>query len=380
MKIAYICNEYPPNPHGGIGTFIHTIANGLADRGHFVTVVGFGEDYRESEENGVRIVELPRSHIPKFAWLVDRIRLYYWLRSKANAGEIEIIETPDYQGWMPFRFSYCPVVARLQSSETVIALHTARNVSGVIRWCEARTLKVNKFWVGVSNYVYTETKKVFGVKPDEHKIIYYPVCPGDSSVQLAYDLPQKYILYAGTVAKSKGAYVLAKAARNILKDFTDIHLVYLGRTEAISTESEIREVIGTPENNRVHFPGQVSREAVPGVMKKASVFALPSYFESFGLVVAEAMLQGCPTICSDIGSSREFVKNNTTGILVPPDDHKCLAIAIKKILSDHDFAATLARNGKREISKRFSLERIIDQNIELYGSLIERFDVSKKTN
>ena len=40
MKIVFVCNEYPPRPHGGIGTFVHTIARALLQKGHQVTVVG----------------------------------------------------------------------------------------------------------------------------------------------------------------------------------------------------------------------------------------------------------------------------------------------------------------------------------------------------
>jgi glycogen synthase len=39
MKIGFFCNEYPPRPHGGIGTFVHTLAPALAQAGHAVTVV-----------------------------------------------------------------------------------------------------------------------------------------------------------------------------------------------------------------------------------------------------------------------------------------------------------------------------------------------------
>ena len=40
MRVAYVCNEYPPRPHGGIGSFVQTLARAVAERGLEVTVVG----------------------------------------------------------------------------------------------------------------------------------------------------------------------------------------------------------------------------------------------------------------------------------------------------------------------------------------------------
>lgn len=43
MHICYLCSEYPPAPHGGIGTFVQTTARALVGRGHHVTVIGFND-------------------------------------------------------------------------------------------------------------------------------------------------------------------------------------------------------------------------------------------------------------------------------------------------------------------------------------------------
>jgi len=184
-------------------------------------------------------------------------------------------------------------------------------------------------------------------------------------------LPERYILYAGTISQRKGAYTLAKAAGEIFDEFSDVNLVYAGKTADENTEAQLRTLIGHQHDKRVHFVGLVSRDTVLAMMSKAEVFAFPSTLETFGLVIAEAMLQGAPTICCDVGPCPEFVENNISGILVPPDDPKEVARAVRKVLSDREFADRLAANGKSEIIKRFSLGKACEENIRLYDIILK---------
>jgi hypothetical protein len=63
MKIALICDRYPPRPHTGIGAFVQMLACGLHQRGHGVLVAEIGELYGETSDNGVPIFTLPRSGV-----------------------------------------------------------------------------------------------------------------------------------------------------------------------------------------------------------------------------------------------------------------------------------------------------------------------------
>jgi len=75
MKIGFFCNECPPRPHGGIGTFVHALGPALAQAGHAVTVVEWGERAGERQCAGVRVVTLAQSTTRHIAWLINRLRL-----------------------------------------------------------------------------------------------------------------------------------------------------------------------------------------------------------------------------------------------------------------------------------------------------------------
>src|SRR4051812_25507805 len=100
MKIGYICNEYPPASHGGIGTAVRELARGLTARGHTVTVVGIASPAMAgaSRDGDVQVFRLPSCSVPKVGWFVDRLRLRRYLRSLAAAGKVEIVEAADWQG------------------------------------------------------------------------------------------------------------------------------------------------------------------------------------------------------------------------------------------------------------------------------------------
>jgi hypothetical protein len=61
MKIALLCDRYPPRPHTGIGAFVQMLARGLYQRGHGIVVVEIGDCYAETFDQGVPVFTLPRT-------------------------------------------------------------------------------------------------------------------------------------------------------------------------------------------------------------------------------------------------------------------------------------------------------------------------------
>ncbi len=371
MKITYICNEYPPTPHGGIGTFVQTIARGMVKKGNAVTVVGWNRVAQERVDQGVRVVTLPASGNRGIGWLLNRRRLQRWLKQEVRAGRTEIIETPEYDGPMPFTFDACPVVVRLHLAATTICRQTGRRLSLPQWWSERRTLGRHSNWVAVSKHALRLTQETFRAIPKKQAVIYYPVSAGNADDSSRVALPEKFILYAGTVSRRKGAFVLAEAAKKILPTHPGLQIIYAGAIESergVAADAHIRFLLGDDLSTRVRFLGRVERSQVLACMRRARMFAFPSSLETFGLVIAEAMLEGCPVVVCDAGPIPEFVEHNRTGLLVPPNNAPALAAAISKLLLEPRFADTIACAGRKSIAERFSVEAAVCQNMEFYQS------------
>lgn len=366
MKIVFICNEYPlHSSSGGIGVFTRTIAHGLIGSGHDVTVLGYGKKAGHWDDGGVKVVLLQESTVRGVAWLVNRWRLYNWLKRHSRSRAIDIIEVPEYQGMLPFKFPWCPVVVRL---------HTPFAAKQRIQFfLEKRTLRLHPNWIAVSEWIGRETQKRYHLKPLHMPVVYNPVKISLQTLQVPFALPTPFVLYAGTVSERKGAFVLAEAAHTFLSSFQDLHLLYVGGLtieNGCRADETIRQILGDRLVERVHFTGPVPHDVVLACMRKARVFAFPSKLEAFGLVPAEAMACGVPVVYSTLHAGPEVIVDGVTGLLADPNSPTDVAEKVMRFLNDQPFSERLGKNAKKAVEERFSLKQCVDQTVVFYADCL----------
>jgi glycosyltransferase involved in cell wall biosynthesis len=370
MKLVFVCNEYPPRPHGGIGTFVQTAARALHARGHRVTIVGIGENDEEHSDDGIQIVTLRRNNLPLIGNLISRLHLRSWLSSRVEAGDVDVIEVPDYQGLLPFGINGCVVVIRLHLTVSVIFQHAGWKVSKGISFYERRTLGTNTNWIAVSDCVLDLTRTTFGISPKKAATIYNPAPLAPSQTVQINNLPANYVLYAGQLSRRKGALALAEAARLFMNSHPDVHLVYVGGSLAAEgppgIEEQICATVGIELAERVHFLGHRNREEVFTCMKGARVFAFPSRLEALPLVPLEAMICGLPVVCSNCPPGPEIVEDGVTGLLVDPTSATDISEKISRLLDDPLLAIRLADNARKGIAERFSVQQCVDATEQFY--------------
>jgi phosphatidylinositol alpha-1,6-mannosyltransferase len=107
----------------------------------------------------------------------------------------------------------------------------------------------------------------------------------------------------------------------------------------------------------VRFLGHVSDAELGDVFRRASLFAMPSRQEGFGLVYAEAMWHGLPCIVSSADAGAEVVRAGQTGLVVPYGDAQALRAAVVELLSDPERCRRLGEAGRREARERFGFPR-----------------------
>lgn len=374
MKIAFLCNEYPPRPHGGIGTFVHAVTHGLAKKGHLVTVVALGKKDNEEIADSIRMVTVRSSQLPFIGNLISRIRLHRWLSNQAKAQQIDIIEAPDYMGLLPLGVSGCPVVIRLHLSDTAVNLAAGQRCGPGISFYERRTLIANSNWIGVSRYILDLTQSTFGVSPKRSVVVYNSVEPTPSFLPEISGLPTTFVLYAGAVSRRKGAILLAEALRELMTRRPDLHLVYAGgiyKEEGRPISERVLEVLGPKLAERVHFLGHIDREKVLACMMRATIFAFPSNLEAFGLVALEAMGCGLPIVCTNAPPLTELVEDGVTGLLANPSSPGDFAEKIAFLLNDLNLRNRLVRNGRKIVAERFTLDRCLSESEHFYHQCLQ---------
>jgi len=189
-----------------------------------------------------------------------------------------------------------------------------------------------------SEFVKRKVEETFGIK----NIIVTPdgvdasiFCP--DAILKAYDLPEKYILFVGSIQPRKNLTGLLKAWREIKDVFKDTWLIVAGEKGNVFRSENFSD------EERVRFFGYVSDDELPGMYANAKLFVLPSFDEGFGLPALEALACGTPVIVSNGGALPEVVGD--AGMifdLAKPDD---LSSSIKTILSDNHLRNTMKEKG-----------------------------------
>jgi glycosyltransferase involved in cell wall biosynthesis len=110
-------------------------------------------------------------------------------------------------------------------------------------------------------------------------------------------------------------------------------------------------------------------ENVAEFLAAIDVFVLPSYSETFGLVLIEAMAMQKPVVATSAGGVPEIVENGWDGILVPPRDERALATAIALLLKNSTLRLSLSRHAREGAQKRFDASRCVDQLVLSLDSL-----------
>lgn len=227
-------------------------------------------------------------------------------------------------------------------------------------------------YVAVSSAV-----KRYGVEtglmtPDKVEVIYNaaeldPVAPGArASIRAEFAIPDgaRVVGTLGRYEEQKGLTYMIGAAARLGDAHTDVHFLIVGDGPLRPQLEERARTLGIAD--RVHFTGW--RQDVPELLSAMDVFCLASLWETFGIVLAEAMLAELPVVASAVDGIPEVVNEGETGFLVPPADEQALAEQLKVLLGDPERARELGRAGRGRALERFSVRAMVTG----YESLVTR--------
>lgn len=124
-------------------------------------------------------------------------------------------------------------------------------------------------------------------------------------------------------------------------------------------------------NGKVVYCTNLPWKKAMQVLNSSSVLALPSRMESLPTTVKEAFFLKIPVVATNIGGNPELVKDNVTGLLVPPDDPISLADAINRILADKELSRQMSNNAYQFVVNNMTWDNVIQKYIKFYNELLD---------
>jgi len=151
------------------------------------------------------------------------------------------------------------------------------------------------------------------------------------------------LLFVGNWDPRKGLKALVEAVHRLNNPKIVLDIVGDDSFYPRYTGEIKRKVAHWGFEDRIRFHGRIDRESIGKFYSEADIFVLPSSYEPFGIVFAEAMSFGLPIIATDAGGIPELVEHEENGLLVPPNNADALADAIDKLASSAELREEMGR-------------------------------------
>ncbi|MDQ7807972.1 glycosyltransferase family 1 protein [Amycolatopsis sp. A133] len=122
--------------------------------------------------------------------------------------------------------------------------------------------------------------------------------------------------------------------------------------------------------DRVRWPGQVSRDDMPALLRSADAVVCTPWYEPFGIVPLEAMACGVPVVAAAVGGLTDTVVDGVTGLLVRPHQPKELASRARRLIDDPALCHAYGTAGRDRAVARYSWDRVAADTLRAYAKLV----------
>ena len=379
MHICFITNEYPKEgfPHGGVGTFVKTIATEMVKFNIKVTIIGinYTNEYEKIDENGIKIYRLKPSSNKGLKWFFNNNNICKKIKKINLQNPIDIIETSELGLAFIKKIPTIKYLIRLHGGHHFFAKAENRPTEWRKVWQEKKSFSKADYLVAVSNYVAQTTNDLLKLNQEKILVIYNPIDTKRFYQCKTDKIESNTIFFAGTLVEKKGIRQLIESLEYLVDEFPDIKLKIAGRVGNIpGTQTSYKPIleksISEKIKNNIEFLGTISNNEMPKHIEKAAICCYPSHMEAMPLAWLEVLSMGKMFIGSKTGPGSEAVIDGKTGLLVNPFDPKDIAEKIKYALLNPEKSLQMGRNAREMIINNFDICKIVLQNIDFYKSLI----------
>jgi glycosyltransferase involved in cell wall biosynthesis len=345
VRILHVTRDFPPRSNGGISTAVGGLVAAAERAGVEQAVLSFdawrprGKARAKKLPDTGRVVrltgpdDLPRAaaHARRFA--PDLVHVHHAMLWEAarelptdapGVFSVHVVQAVQrrLRGLeTPTRSEEAQAAAMLEAARVLVPSEATRRDVGALAPGVASTLRVAPFGVGS--------------------------LPLPAPPPRAGEGERATVLYAGRFADVKGTAELFEAIDRVVTRVPSARFLLAGglpdnRRAERRWRERFHARTSAAAKDRTDFLGWLDPDALEERYASAALLVAPSWHETFGLAVAEAMARGLAVVASDAGALPELVTHGETGLLVPPRDPEALTDALVELLESPE---RLARMG-----------------------------------
>jgi glycosyltransferase involved in cell wall biosynthesis len=178
-----------------------------------------------------------------------------------------------------------------------------------------------------------------------------------------------YFLTVSRLVDWKRVNLAIQGLSKIIKKYPQAHLIVVGDGPEMESLVNLTKTLSI--DSHVTFKGAVQQDEIKEIMAESNAFLSFYDLSNLGNPIMEAMIAGLPIVTIDVGDTKELIKNNENGFLIPADKLEFIPIFMEKVLVDsklrHKFSKAAQLTAKNEF---ISWDERIENEIRLVGNLI----------
>jgi glycosyltransferase involved in cell wall biosynthesis len=209
-----------------------------------------------------------------------------------------------------------------------------------------------------------EWKEFFSDIVDKEKLI---VLPNAISVPVEYakDYDNINMLFLGRLCRDKGLYELFEATTNLKSKYPQLHL-YLGGV----WEDEILHKEMEKHTDCITWLGWIDGAKKDELLRKCSIYVLPSYYEGMPVSVLEGMAYGCVPVVTYVGGIKDMIEDEKDGIFVESKSVESLEKGLEKAIKTKEKRKEIGENARKKVIEKYEIQYNVRQLLSIYEEVL----------
>jgi glycogen(starch) synthase len=383
LKVLMLSWEFPPNIVGGLSNHVYGLSKHLTQieaEVHVITASVLGlPEYEQMDHVHIHRVKPLNEHDDHFLSWIGGLNLAMAYKAIELEAQINFTIIHAHDWLVGAAAAILKGSLQIPLITTIHATETGRNngihneMQQFIHDKEKQLIKESDQLIVCSDYMQQELVSTFDL-PD-HKIVIIPNGIEQSKKKIERNpaifpdrTNRKLVFSIGRIVKEKGFETIIEAALIAKKNGLNVFFVIAGKGPMLNHYRQ--QIQDRKLEEQISFIGYITDDEKHALMFKSDMNVFPSLYEPFGIVALESMVQGKPTIVSNVGGLRGIVKHKVSGLLMEPGNAENLLEQICFLLKNPKIAQEIGEKGQQLVKNLYGWNRVASETKRLMEDLI----------